>query len=72
MKKKEIIVHMTAPKETRVGFLKRIQLLPALICLLAAVVIWLFVVNVGDRKSAPDPFTVPDTETAPQESGSAE
>lgn len=71
MKKKEIIVHMTAPKETRVGFLKRIQLLPALICLLAAVVIWLFVVNLGGRNT-PDPFTVPDTETATQESGSAE
>ena len=56
MKKKEVIVHMTAPKEKRVGFFKRIQLVPALLCLLAAVLIWLFVVNLKNP-TAPDPFS---------------
>lgn len=47
MKKKDVIGHMTAPKKSRVPFLKRIQLLPLLLCLLAAIVIWLFVVNLS-------------------------
>ena len=69
MKKKEIVVHMTAPKERRVGFFKRIQLVPALLCLLAAVLIWLFVVNLGNR-NAPDLFSVEETEVGAGESGS--
>ena len=56
MKKKEIVVHMTAPKQGRVGFLKRIHLIPMLLCLLAAIVVWLFVVNLKDP-TAPDPFS---------------
>lgn len=68
MKKKEIIVHMTAPKEKRVGFFKRIHLVPALLCLLAAVLIWLFVVNLDDR-SAPDPFSPTESETESGETG---
>lgn len=71
MKKKEVIVHMTAPKENRVGFFKRIHLLPALICLLAAVVIWLFVVNLGNRNT-PELFDFGDAAPAVSESGAAE
>ena len=56
MKKKEIVVHMTAPKQGRVGFLKRIHLIPMLLCLLAAIIVWLFVVNLKDP-TVPDPFS---------------
>lgn len=68
MKKKEVIVHMTAPKEKRVGFFKRFQLVPALLCLLAAVLIWLFVVNLGDR-NAPELFSTEASETDSGEGG---
>ncbi|HBF15957.1 MAG TPA: hypothetical protein DDW30_09840 [Clostridiales bacterium] len=60
MKKKNVIGHMTAPKEGKVHFLKRIQLLPLLLCLLAAIIIWLFVVNLSDRR-VPELFS-PETE----------
>ncbi len=66
MKKKNVIAHMTAPKEGKVHFLKRIQLLPLLLCLLAAIIIWLCVVNMVDRK-VPEPVS-PETEQTEEES----
>lgn len=62
MKKKDVIGHMTAPKEGKIHFLKRIQLVPLLLCLLAAIIIWLFVVNLRDGK-APEMFSVGTEET---------
>ncbi len=56
MKKKEIVVHMTAPKQGKVGFVRRMHLIPILLCLLAAIVIWLFVVNLKNP-TVPDPFS---------------
>ena len=32
MKKKEIVVHMTAPKQGKVGFVRRMHLIPILLC----------------------------------------
>lgn len=62
MKKKDVIGHMTAPKESNIHFLKRIQLVPLLLCLLAAIIIWLFVVNLQGGKT-PELFSVPAEET---------
>lgn len=68
MKKKNVIGHMTAPKEGKIHFLKRIQLLPLLLCLLAAIIIWLFVVNL-DNRDAPELFS---TESRQTEEGTGE
>ncbi len=46
MKKKNVIGHMEASKEHSVGWFRRLGILPRLICLLLAVLIWLVVVNV--------------------------
>jgi hypothetical protein len=51
--KKNIIGHMTAPKETKRGFWRRLDLFPRLLCLILALLIWLFVANVyGDHQNA--------------------
>lgn len=57
MKKKDVIGHMTAPKESRAGFFKRLHLGSLLLCLLAAVLIWLVIVNIRDHAAA-DPFSL--------------
>lgn len=67
MKKKNVIGHMTAPKEGKIHFLKRIQLLPLLLCLLAAIIIWLFVVNL-DNRDAPELFS-PESRQAEEGTG---
>ena len=55
-KKNNIIGRMTAPKETAGGWLRRTQLIPRLICLLLAIVIWLTVENLNrqTRNTEPD------------------
>lgn len=70
MKKKEIVVHMTTPKTGRVGFFKRIQLVPILLCLLASVLIWLFVENLKNPE-VPDPFSPSDGVTESDTEGAA-
>lgn len=56
MRKKEVVVHMTASKQARVGFFKRI-LLPALLCLFAAVLIWLLAVDLNADGGEPELFS---------------
>lgn len=60
MKKKNVIGHMVVPREHTAGWLRRTHLIPRLICLLLAVVIWLAVVNLTDGAQAqpdsPDPI----------------
>ena len=51
MKKKNIVGHMMLPKESAGNALKRWQILPRLLCLLLAVLIWLLVVNVEGLKA---------------------
>lgn len=49
--KKNVIGHMTAPRESVGGRLRRWDVFPRLICVLLALVIWLLIVNV--QKEAP-------------------
>lgn len=43
--KKNAIGHMMLPKESADSWLRRSHLLPKLLCLLSAIVIWLVIVN---------------------------
>ena len=43
--KKNAIGHMMLPKESAASWLRRSHLLPKLLCLLSAIVIWLVLVN---------------------------
>ena len=43
--KKNAIGHMMLPKESATSFLRRGHILPKLLCLLSAIVIWLLIVN---------------------------
>ncbi len=46
--KKNIVGHMTSPRENKKSLLRRLDLLPRFFCLLLALLIWLAVVNVYD------------------------
>ena len=46
MKKKNVIGHMEASKDHSVGWFRRLGILPRLLCLLLAILIWHVVVNV--------------------------
>ena len=52
--KKNIVGHMTAPRETKTSFFRRLDILPRILCLLLALLIWLFVVNVSDEDAKDD------------------
>lgn len=52
VKKKNVIGHMTVPRERSASWLRRTHLIPRVICLLLAVVIWLAVVNLTDGAQA--------------------
>lgn len=52
VKKKNVIGHMAVPREQSASWLRRTHLIPRLICLLLAVVIWLVVVNFADGAQA--------------------
>ena len=59
MKKKNVIGHMEASKAHSVGWFRRLGILPRLICLLLALLIWLVVVNVtadGASFDSADPY----------------
>ena len=43
--KKNAVGHMMMPKESAASFLRRSHILPKLLCLLVAIVIWLCIVN---------------------------
>lgn len=43
--KKNAIGHMMLPKESAASWLRRSHLLPKILCLLSAIVIWLVIVN---------------------------
>ena len=46
--KKNVVGHMMARKETVSGRLRRWHILPKLLCLLVALVLWLVIVNLQD------------------------
>ena len=52
--KKNIIGHMQAQKEPMGSKLKRWHVLPRLLCLALAVVIWLAVCAISDQKEVPE------------------
>ena len=45
--KKNIVGHMTKPKESAGSFLRSLNILPRVICLLLALAIWLLIVNIN-------------------------
>jgi hypothetical protein len=66
--KKNIVGHMTVPREGATGRIKRWGLIPKLICLLLALAVWLLIVNVTEQKtSKPHTPLFEMTETAEQE-----
>ena len=48
--KKNIIGHMTVPKESATSRFRRLNILPRVICLLLALTIWLLIVNLNETK----------------------
>ncbi len=56
MKNKNVVGHMVAGKNATQGWFRRLNILPRLLCLLVAVLIWLFVVNMApsDRHDEPE------------------
>ena len=53
--KKNAIGHMNPEKKSIFSFFKRIHILPLLLCLLLAVILWLLVVNLnGNAANEPD------------------
>ncbi len=48
MKSKNALGHMSMKKESAENHVRRWRILPKLICLILAVVIWLLVVNLAD------------------------
>lgn len=60
MKKKNIIGRMTAPKEGVGGWFRRTQIIPRLLCLLLAVLIWLTVGNLTRKTRNQEPDAMDD------------
>ena len=59
--KKRIVDHMMMPKPSKKARWKRLDLIPRLLCLLLALLIWLLVVN---TKKEDAPVENPSAETA--------
>ena len=65
--KKNIVGHMTTPREGTVKTLKRWGIVPKLLCLLLALAIWLLIVDVTEQKAYDRyPTSAKTTETAGQ------
>lgn len=62
--KKNIIGHMTTPREGAIGRLKRWGIIPKIVCLLLALLVWLLIVNVTEYKTFDLKPTARVTETA--------
>ncbi len=54
MKKKNIVGHMIAPRESVVSRFRRWQILPRFWCILLALLIWLVVVNTNELEKDRD------------------
>ena len=52
--KKNIVGHMATPKESARSRFRQLNILPRIICLLLALVIWLIIVNLEARNEAHD------------------
>ena len=64
MKKKNVVGHMVASKTASKNWFRRLKLLPRLVCLLVAVVIWLLIVNLigAGNSEIPEEPNLPITE----------
>ena len=62
--KKNIVGHMTTPREGAFGRLKRLGIFPKLVCLLLALLVWLLIFNVVEQKALDLNPTARMTETA--------
>ena len=51
--KKNIVGHMTMPKPSKKTVWRRLDLIPRLLCLLLALIIWLFVSNINANDPQP-------------------
>lgn len=56
MKKKNVIGHMTVPKESVGGWFRKWGILPRFICLVVAVLLWLLVANLLSTKAEAQEF----------------
>ena len=66
--KKNIVGHMMMPKTSKKTIWERLDLLPRLLCLLLALVIWLLVVNTSrSEQPASDSATQTVTQTVESE-----
>ncbi len=59
MKKKNVIGHMAVPKDRNHKWYRRFGVIPRLICLLLAVLLWLLVVNANEYLSQKGEPSVP-------------
>lgn len=61
--KKNVVGHMIAKKESAGARIRRLGLLPRLLCLLLALVLWLAITNLNNKaKDGDDSLGMPDTE----------
>ena len=57
--KKNIVGHMLAPKSTKRARWKKLDLIPRILCLILALIVWLLVANVTATKASD--LSKPDT-----------
>ena len=60
--KKNVVGHMATPKESALSRFRRLNILPRIICLLLALVIWLIIVNLDSRDEVRDQTNTLQTE----------
>lgn len=52
--KKNVVGHMATPKESALSRFRQLNILPRIICLLLAMVIWLIIVNLDTHEEGRD------------------
>jgi hypothetical protein len=60
--KKNVVGHMATPKESALSRFRQLNILPRLICLLLALVIWLIIVNLDTHEEGRDQTNTLQTE----------
>lgn len=60
--KKNVVGHMATPKESALSRFRQLNILPRLICLLLALVIWLIIVNLDAHEEGRDQTNTLQTE----------
>ena len=60
--KKNVVGHMATPKESALSRFRQLNILPRLLCLLLALVIWLIIVNLDTHEEGRDQTNTLQTE----------